>query len=964
MQRSWFAAAVLAAALVSWPATTAAQTTGGIAGKVTDSTGGVLPGATVTLTGPAMQGTQTATTDSLGEFRFRNIPPGQGYKLTVTLNNFREATRENLQVYLGQEGTMTVSLVPAGRTEEVRVVAGSPLVDVTQTTIGVNITASQFHSLPVARSFQMLTTIAPSVSLEMGDHDRRLNASPTVGAASAPENNYIIDGLSSTDPRYGTSGTNLTMNFVQEVQVMTGGYQAEFGRSTGGVFNVITRSGGNQFHGDLFSYFQNKSWTPESTIRRQNKELITFADRDSYSDVGGSIGGPISRDKLWFFGAYAPQRRTVFVGGTSDDVGTVDRQYDRRSDIYAGKLTWTPKSGNMLVFTAFGDPTEREGWLTNPNAVETSALRLEETGSHNFSARYNSTLTPRWLLEASVGRHSQRSDLGPATTAGATIPRQIDETVGGYEHGGFMRVQKDKAIRDAFAVKLTNITGNHEFRYGFDVERNHYDADLNEVWYRWFGEHPSWASWFQERNYFVQGAGTTLSSALFAQDSWRIASNLRLNAGIRYETQRLDSAEDVAIAGEADAEACTAHGECRTVDGLTLKGHWAPRVGLVWDPLKNGRTKIYGFWGRFHENVPLNINIRAINGERYIITDYGNPVSLSATQAINPTGSPLARNGNWTNFRVRNLTLITPLDEDLQTQFQDEFVLGADYQFGSFWSAGARYVHRSLRRIIEDIGTFVDPGDPYALTGYVIGNPGEGFFGAPFEKPERTYNGLEFSLTRRLNNGWQLYSSVVYSRARGNHEGLYMSGYDQLDPNINALYDIPSFIPNAAGRMRSDKPFQFKMHGSYTFDWGLTVSEGLVVSSGVPISAQGPEIVNGYGDGTIFLLPRGSAGRTETYWNLDLHADYRLPFLSRSGPRQLSVIVDVFNVFNRHGVLEVDQDYIYQGMPGFAPWEAAGNLDEFGNPRFNPSLASSQFYKTPSLFQTPRSLQIGIRFTY
>jgi len=967
MQRCSIVVAVAALVLMGAPAVAAAQTTGGIAGKVIDQTGGVLPGATVTLTGPAMQGPQTATTDATGMFRFRNVPPGQGYKIAVKLGGFRAATLENQQVFLGQEGSVTITLAAAGVTEEVTVTAGSPLVDVSQTTIGVNITASQFLSLPVARNFQQLTILAPSVSLEMGDHDRRLNQSPTVGAASAPENNYIIDGVSSTDPRYGTSGTNLTMNFVQEVQVMTGGYQAEFGRSTGGVFNVITKSGGNAFHGDLFTYFQNKSWTPSDSVRRQNKELTTYADRDGYSDVGGSIGGPIVRDKLWFFGAYSPQNRTVYVGGTSEDVGPVDRQYDRRADAYAGKITWTPRSGSTLVFTTFGDPTTREGWLTNPNADETAANRKEETGSYNFAVRYNSTLRSNWLLEASAGRHGQRANLGPGSSASLNTPRQVDEVVGGYEHGGFQRVQKDTATRDAFVLKFTNLYGKHELRYGFDMESNNYDADLHETWYRYFADQFSgegWGTYVQERNYSVKGAGSTLSTALFVQDSWQLASNLRFNAGLRYETQKLNSAADVAIAGESDAVDCTVNGECRKVDGLTLQGHWAPRLGLVWDPLRNGRTKVYGFWGRFYENVPLNMNIRAINGESYIITQYVNTKALTSANWYNPTGSPLATNGPWSVRRVSTLTAITPLDENLKTQFQDELVFGADYQFRGYWSAGARYVHRALKRIIEDIGTFTNPDDPLELTGYVIGNPGEGFFGAPFEKPERNYDALELSLTRRLNNGWQMYSSIVYARARGNHEGLYMSGYDQLDPNINALYDIPSFLPNSTGMMRSDKPFQFKVHGSYTFDWGLTVAEGLVAGSGVPVSAQGPEIVNGYGDGTIFLLPRGDEGRTPFFWSVDLHADYRLPFISRSSPRQITVGFDVFNVFGRHGVMEVDQDYIYEGMPGFSAWEAPGNLDAYGNPKYNPSLPNSTFYKTPTLYQSPRSLQIGIRFSY
>jgi hypothetical protein len=243
--------------LLLWAAGLSAQeTTGSIAGTLTDTSGGVLPGVSVTLTGPSLQGSRTETTDENGTYTFRNVPPGANYTITARLSGFRDQTQQNVRVLLGQEGTTNLTMSPAGVAEEVQVTASTPLVDVSQTSTGVNITEELFRTLPSARGFQALTTMAPTVTLEMGDHDRlgRFESSPNVAASSAPENNYIIDGLSVTDPRYGTSGANLTMNFVQDVQVLTGGYQAEFGRSTGGVFNVITKSGGNEFHGDLFNY--------------------------------------------------------------------------------------------------------------------------------------------------------------------------------------------------------------------------------------------------------------------------------------------------------------------------------------------------------------------------------------------------------------------------------------------------------------------------------------------------------------------------------------------------------------------------------------------------------------------------------------------------------------------------------------------------------------------------------------
>ena len=954
---------------VAWTGSAFAQgtTTGSITGTLTDQSGAVLPGVTVSLSGPNLQGVRTAVTDDQGVYRFRNIPPGADYTVTASLMGFRDATQQNIYVFLGQEGTINLSLSPAGVTESVTVIAVSPLVDVSQTGTGINITARQFESLPTARGFQQLTTLAPSVTLEMGDHDRRFETSPTVGASSAPENNYIIDGLSVTDPRYGTSGANLTMNFVQEVQVLTGGYQAEYGRSTGGVFNVVTKSGSNAFHGDVFNYYRNRDWTPGDVERRRNKELVTFANRTTSYDFGGSLGGPIKRDKVWFFGAIDPTRSTTYLGGQVEAgsiFGAGNREYDRDANIYAGKVTWTIVPNHTLVASAFGDPTERNGWLTNPNADPAAALRLEKSGSHNLNVKYNGILSPTWLLDITVGRHFERVELGAATDEGRRVPRQIDETLGQYERGGFQRVQDDKASRDAFAAKFTNVFNNHDIRYGFDVEMNNYNADLQETWYRFFGPAFGFASYIQERAYAVQGEGSTINMAWFAQDSWKIASNVQLNLGLRYELQKLDSANDVAISGESDAEACTAHGECRTTDGLTLTKNWAPRLGVSWDPMKNGRSKVYGFWGRFYEAIPLDMNIRAINGERYVIPQHVSNVPLNSNNWFNPNGSPLANNGPWTVRRTSNLVFVTPLDEDLKSQYEDQLIIGGEYQFGPVWSVGARYVNRELRRIIEDIGTFTDPSDPLALTGYVIGNPGEGFFGAPFDKPKRSYNALELTLQRAYSNNWHLTSSFVYARATGNHEGLYMSGYDQLDPNITALYDIPSFLPNSDGKLRADKPYQFKVFSAYTFDWGLTLSEGLLISAGVPISAQGPEIVNGYGDGTIFLQPRGSQGRTPTFWNFDFHLDYKVPFWGRSAGRGLSVIVDVFNLFNSHEVLEVDQDYIYEGMSGIEAWEVPSNLDAFGNPKFNSSLPRSRFFGTPILFQSPRSVQFGVKLAF
>lgn len=975
--RSPISIIVVATALtLLFTGTLIAQTTTGTAsGVITDEGGGVLPGVTVEIKGPVMQGVRTVVTDEAGHYRFVNLPPGAGYEISANLPGFQPTTKSGVRIVLNQEATNNFSL-QAALTEAIIVTADAPLVDVTNTQTGLNITTEQFESLPTTRDFQKLTEMAPGVAMEMGDSRDNLTNSPNVGASSAPENNYIIDGLSTTDPRFGTSGTNLTMNFVQEVQVMTGGYDAEFGRSTGGVFNVITKSGGNSFSGDVFGYYSSADWSPERA-RRANKQITTLSAGSDETDFGLAIGGPIIQDRLWFFGAYNPAETETFVGGAFEEGGgfTSGEGKSRTADTdnYAGKLTFTATPNHSFVLSTFGDPTKNDGWgaggpITSVFDEPGVAIRASDGGSDNLTLRYSGIATPNFLVEASAGAYKQDRTLAPATDIGRSVPRQIDETLGGVNHGGFQRFQTDEATRDSYILKFSNYLSTHELRYGIDFESNEYIADLQETWYRYFG--PTYGAdvgcqleicdYIQERAYFVQGEGKTDGTAFFIQDHWKVLPNVQLNIGLRYEEQKISSARGVALASNEDE----VHAPI-TQGSYTFDDNWAPRIGIVWDPMNNGRSKVYAYGGRFYEAMPLDINIRAVNGEDYIISRWMHPTeAYNSDTWYNPSGSPV--NSDWLLVGRSNLqgATLTPIDSNLKMQYKDQYILGGEYQFSSAWSAGLRWTHDELGRVIEDFGTFGNPDDPLELTGYVIGNPGEGFFGAPYDAPNREYDAIELTLTRAFVDNWQLVASYVYSQAEGNYEGLYMSGYEQLDPNITALYDIPSFLNNAQGTLRADRPYLFKVYGSYAFPFGLTVSEGFQYSAGLPISAQGPEIYNGYGDGTIFLTPRGSEGRTDDFWNLDLHADYVLPFLQQHG--SISIIVDVFNVFDNDEALEVDQDYVYEGMDPdvFSQWTDPSNLDEFGNPKYNASLPHSEYYGTPILFQAPRRVQIGVKYSF
>src|SRR5205085_11616269 len=228
-------------------------------GTVTDVNGAAVPGVTVTVTGPNLLHPQSGTTNSEGLYHIQNIPPGI-YVVTVeSAKGFAKFEQTDVGVNLQKTSTVDVQLRPQGATETVEVTASSgAAIDVNTNTTGTSVSTEQFSNFPTQRTVQSLYTIAPTAARSgLRDASGR-DRDPSVGGSSGPENNYILDGVSVTDPAFGGSGANLPFEFVQEVEIKTGAYGAEYGKATGGIFNVITKSGGNKISGDAFGYFTTK----------------------------------------------------------------------------------------------------------------------------------------------------------------------------------------------------------------------------------------------------------------------------------------------------------------------------------------------------------------------------------------------------------------------------------------------------------------------------------------------------------------------------------------------------------------------------------------------------------------------------------------------------------------------------------------------------------------------------------
>ncbi len=499
------------------------STTGSIEGTVTDPNGAAVKGATVTATSPNLISAKTSTTGDDGRYQILALPPGN-YELTVEAGGFAKFESTEFAVNLGRTSSVDASMQLATSTNVVNVTSGAA-VDTAANTSGSNVSTDQFSNFPTQRTVQSLYTIAPTVTRSGLRDATGRDRDPSVAGSSGPENNYILDGVNTTDPAFGGSGANLPFEFVQEVEIKTGAYGAEYGKSTGGIFNVITKSGGNEFHGDVFGY-----GTTKGLVREVKNFPFTGSAANGFSevDLGGDIGGPIAKDKLWFFGAFNPQRRKNFYL-----TQTFHAPVENKVTIpfYAGKITWAVNGKNTLTASTFGDFTKVEGFLAtaalnNVNGFGDDIRAFtgrQETGGHNYAVRLNSTIRNNFIAEFSGGLHFQRANTIPqavdqplitdnfAVLRGSSVLAPVQTGVNGlttcplnangisqcagtgfidfvdgrggslqrnYTRGpGFGLFTNQKRDRYEVNAHMQNIAGKHTFKWGFEWFRNKYDIN-------------------------------------------------------------------------------------------------------------------------------------------------------------------------------------------------------------------------------------------------------------------------------------------------------------------------------------------------------------------------------------------------------------------------------------------------------------------------------------------------------
>ncbi len=1021
------------------PVAAISQTTGTVEGTVTDQSNSPLPGVTVELASPNLQGTRSAVTSADGRYRFPSVPPGP-YTVTAELTGFGKV-QKRATVTLDATAQVHLSLA-LSTTAEVTVTGEAPLVDATSTTQGSNYSAKVIDKLPVGRNYADIVFTQPGVQADFGETQGRSLAISVYGSTSS-ENLFLIDGVNTTNVIKGFQGKDINSEFIQEVEVKTGGYQAEYGRNTGGVINVITKSGGNEFHGGVFGYYNDTGMradpdivqTPAFSEQGSADNIIGlgpayFNSKEVRQEWGADLGGFVLKDKIWFFGAYdrvQANNNVQPIGGPREGEDFPQAFVQNK---YSGKMTLNPLQGTSIVGSVFSDSQQLNGALAQFGVIAPPAgpspfsyNGRQDTGGPDYGARLNQLFGSFGIFTFQYSQHRDRYTTKPE---GVNVPQIRDYTedptgtnfvVGGGFGNVFGPTLNNRSIRESYSGSFTAYAGNHEIKIGGDFQD---DSTSGSTFFTGaervrirpclqdganfcdLGLAPSYTNALGETHqvYYqhdLLADGTTDDYQIidqsdfntptkrysgFIQDQWRIIPTLTLNAGVRYDTESFYGLDPTTGPFKAFA----------------MENQWSPRVGLVWDFVGDGTSKLYASAGRFFYSLPTDLNVRVFTAnsavQTYNYTD-GSIVQFSGPQcdgvAITTGCIPRSENfqggtasgepvDGWTNG-VKNGTPLT------KASYQDELTLGVEKALDPTLSVGLKGTYRTLGRTVEDrcdlngaiapntCALFNPGGDGQAASGEFptcngSGNPTDpnagdcSTTGVAIGDAKRIFRGIEMVARKQFTNQIWAQASFLYSSLKGNYSGAIREATGQTDPGINADYDYYQFTFNDYGNLELDRPVQARVDAVWNAPFGLSAGAQFYVRSGLPTSRLA--WFNDFYPANLYMEERGTFGRTPTDYDLNLSLGYNMAL----GPVTITPQLYLFNVLNRQTEFAIDTNFNpggsivtdpsspFYGQPGQQPGTGTCAASAA-----SPCTDNPDFLKTVS--QTnPRLLRVALKVTF
>lgn len=930
-------------------------------------------GAQVTVRNPETGFTRTVTADSDGNYRFPFLPVGDyqlqankegaaiGEPLSVTVNLGRAT---NVSGGAGDDGVATLGAVE---------VIGSrvmTMVDVSSTESATNITQEELERLPVARNVESVALLAPGVNA--GDANFG-SGSISFGGSSVAENTVYINGLNVTDFYRREGFSTIPFGFFKEFQVKTGGYSVEFGRTTGGVINTVTKSGTNEFHYGVEAVWQPSFLQTEGTDRSfpNGDNIILRYDESDRLNVNAYASGPIVRDRVFFYAMYEARDfeavnvnndLTEYTNTTSDD------------PFWGAKLDWQINDSNLLELLAFSDENEVvfNEYAFEPDSESRTGpptTSFGQNGGINWALTYTSYLTDALSMKLMYGENDRERRAFSQDDVECDI--LSDTRGGGTARGcGSGTVLSATDTREASRADFEWQLGDHLLRFGLDREVNVSDTAQqypgSGVSYRIDDATPGAplngsvvppgvTATVLARRLEVGGVFETLNTAYYLEDNWSVTPTLVLNLGLRLEA--FDNKN-------SDGESY-----------IKIDDMLAPRFGFSWDMRGDGTTKLFGNIGRYFLPVSNVINIKQAGGfldERtyYALQGFEDFEFEGQTYQRPILGQQIGAvdnsQGDGTVGDLRG-----EVDADMDPVYQDELILGFQSAINDRWSWGARGIYRRLNNAIDDL-EITDSGFCHqdlngrrynrvpTSVGYVMGNPGEvmtvyvdtdcdgtadsytnidtasggwalydddgTYVGQRgYVSPKRTYKALELVIDRVWDEKWAFNAAYTLAYSEGNAEGPVNSdiGGGFLDAGRTENFDSPYVNLNSYGPLGNDRRHQFKLRGSYAITDNWLAGAALTAQTGRPISPYGagnPFDSRDYFSRYICVENCTSTVPSERVFELVPRGSYgRLPttfnlgasisYLRSFGTADLRVDFSVFNLLNQERVVDIDEEY-------------------------------------------------------
>jgi hypothetical protein len=908
MRRGLFSAIAL---LIAAPAFALAQTgqTATLTGTIVDAGGAALPGAAVTVTSESLiGGSRTAQSTANGIYRFPALPPGL-YRVTIAQAGFKTSTRD-VRLFAGLTTAVDVTLEPGASGEPVPIVEldDRPFFEIagTQTTIG----SYALDAVPFESRFGMAAMLlAPGVNP---------NNYSAYGSGGESSNMYSLDGANVGDPETGATWVFANYHWIQEMQVI-GGANAEYGGFTGVASNIVLRSGSNMRHGLFETLFQNdglrsSNVTDETLLA--NAQLAP-ASTDYVTDTTIQLGGPIRRDKLWFFaGAQYYRSKTAPAGFPSQTrPGYTARSGAQAHMESAPRFLFKPtyRRSDSSTIDAFieADTYSADGYGAAANVAPDATLR-QESPELAWNGAYMKVLSPASALVASYSGFRGAYKLSPYN---GDVPGWYDADEDYYAVNAFYRYKADR-MRDEVKAHFTRYTsafgGEHALKTGAEFERSGaksaYGYNGGMFVEASFGQ-PYFAYLYE--GYAKDDAITRVS--VFAQDSWAAGSHVTISPGVRFDR----------ITGS------NKHLGRQVLATNSI----APRLGLAWDMGGKGRHVFRADYGWYYD--------AARTGYFDLIDPQINPIyGVDVDSRLNPTS----------NVFVETPGQSHAIADTIKQPRMQQATIGLEQQLFGGLSVSATGIYRRNDRFIDDVLQFAagdfttlvvaDPGPDGApgttddtrqavtlqrqrtnalANQYLITNPSGAF---------REYQGLAIAATRRTRGRWALQASWVLSKTTGNYDNISNAGNDAAeynDPNTD-----PRYQPLREGRLTYDATHLAKALGTYRGPWNVWMSGAFYYTTGDAFTrtirttrTQTPQ-----GRKDVFIEPRGS-GRYDDQLRLDARIEKR--FTLRGGA--LGVSVEGFNIMNDAAVTAM-------------------------------TTRSGLFYGTPQAIVAPRRLRVGATYRF